>query len=112
MLVDVRVTADLYPPGPKDWSNYSLDVEAATKQFHDRLVERTLGSPSDGGSWRRLPEGQPTLERPIGWRFTWGRASSHHNSRGGGTYITISYGDRKEEANKAYGRRTAADNQA
>lgn len=106
LLVYVSISANLYPPGPNDWSDYSLDVESETKRFHDRLLEEILGSPSDGGSWSRLPGGQGTLERPLGWRFPWGRVSSSHDSRGGGTYITISYGNRHEEANNAYRRRT------
>src|SRR5688572_25318733 len=35
MIVSINISADLYPPGVKDWSNYSLDVEAAIKDFHD-----------------------------------------------------------------------------
>jgi hypothetical protein len=108
VLVRVSITTDLYPPGPKDWSNYSLDVQAATKRFHDLLLEKVLGPPSDGGSCHPLPTDQAILERPLGWRFPWGRVFSYHDSRGGGTRIDISYGDRLEEATKAYERRTVA----
>lgn len=104
VLVDVSLTADLYPPGPKDWSSYSLKVEAATKQFHDRLLEAMFGKPTKGGSFflGRLPEGEATLERPLCWTFPWGTVSSYHDSKGGRTAITVSYGNRKEVAAKAY----------
>jgi hypothetical protein len=110
MLVNVSVTADLYPPGPKDWSKYSLEVEAATKQFHDGLLKRIFGNPSKGGSFlfRRLPERKETLEWPLRWDFSWGSVFSYHDSKGGGTYITVGYGNRKEDASNAYRRRSGA----
>jgi hypothetical protein len=110
LLVFVSISADLYPPGPKDWSNYSLEVEAATKQFHDRLLEQLLGNPSKGASFLlgRLPAVKETLERTLRWDFAWGSVFSSHDSKGGGTDITVRYGNRLEEANKAYQRRSAA----
>lgn len=107
-LLGGTVPEDLYPPGPKDWSRYSLEVEAKTKQFHDRLLEGMFGKPSKGGSFLlgRLPEGPETLERALSWRFPWGAVCSGHDSKGGGTYITVSYGNRHEEASKAYRRRS------
>jgi hypothetical protein len=108
-LVHVNITADLYPPGPNDWSRYSLDVEAVTKHFHDHLLEEMFGKPSKGGNFlfRRLPTGQETLDRPFQWNFSWGNICSYHDSRGGGTYITIGYGNRRVEAERAYRRRSA-----
>jgi len=104
ILVYVSLCADLYPPGSKDWSNYSLAVEEATKQPHDGLLTRILGKPNKGGSFLlgRLPKGEVTLKRPLFWNFPWGRICSVHDSRGGGTFITINYGDRMDKANKAF----------
>ena len=104
MLVEVSMTVDLYPPGPKDWSGYSLAVEAQTKQFHDRLLAEMFGDRSR--AIRMFPSGLPkleaTLDKPLYWKFPWGIVSSYHDSKGGGTYITVGYGNRNEEANKAY----------
>jgi hypothetical protein len=103
MLVSVSVTADLYPPGPKDWSNYSLDVEAATKDFHDRLLERQLGAAeSPQVSAARLTPTQAALARPRNWAFAWGAVASIHDTKGGGTFILVQYGNRREEADRAY----------
>jgi hypothetical protein len=104
ILVYVSLCADLYPPGPKDWSNYSLAIQATTKQFHDRLLAQMLGKPTKGGSLflGQLPKGEVTLKRPLFWRFPWGHIYSSHDLKGGGTNITISYGNRKNEAEKAY----------
>jgi hypothetical protein len=107
LLIRMDLTADCYPPGPRplDWSTYSLEVEAATKRFHDDLLERILGRPSkiiNGGVQPPLPDSQATLGRLYSWQFSWGRVSSYHDSRGGGTYITVRYGNRREKANRAY----------
>jgi hypothetical protein len=109
LLVSLDLSADLYPPGPKDWSNYSLVVEAETKLFHDRLLEKLLGSPSRGASFflRRLPDVDVTLELPLRWNFAWGSVSSSHDSKGGGTFFRVAYGNRREEASMAYRRRSA-----
>ncbi len=107
LLVDVSMTVNLYPPGQDDWSRYSLDVEAATKRFHDRLLEQMLGNPTIGGSVvpEDLPEGWASLGRPMGWRFPWGEVRSGHDFKGGGTCITIGFGNRKEEASRMHLRR-------
>ena len=110
LLIHAQITASFYPPGPNDWSNYSLDVEAATKRYHDALLQRMFGKPSTGESFlfRRLPKGQETLDRPLDWKFPWGSVFSCHDSRGGGTFIRVSYGNRNEEASKAYSQRSKA----
>jgi hypothetical protein len=109
LLVYVSMTADLYPPGPKDWSQYSLDVEAATKEFQDRLLVGMFGKPSESGSFLLggLSKGRETLERPLRWDFPWGSVFSAHDSKGGGTAITVRYGDRLEQASRAYAQRSA-----
>ena len=104
LLVTVTVAADLYPPGPKDWSNYSLDVEAATKDFHDRLLEGQLGAPAESPavSAAGLTPAQATLARPRRWAFAWGAVSSVHDTKGGGTFLMVQYGDRRAEAERAF----------
>lgn len=104
MLVNVDLTADLYPPGPKDWSRYSLDIEAAAKQFHDRLLEQMFGPPTHRehifpGS---LPRTQSALEIPLRWDFSWGQIFSSHDFNGGGTSIILRYADRTEQANRLH----------
>jgi hypothetical protein len=104
MLVTVTVTIDLYPPGPKDWSNYSLDVEATTKDAHDQLLRRSLGEPSESCA---IPTGgfsatQATLAQPHTWTRPWGSAWSGHDTKGGGTFLMVHYGNRREEANRAF----------
>jgi hypothetical protein len=104
MLVSLDITADLYPPGAKDWSNYSLDVEATTKEFHDRLLEQALGKPTrtDRLSMSNLTPTQTMLARSLMWKFRWGSVVSEHDQRGSGTSIFVSYGNRHEEASKTY----------
>jgi hypothetical protein len=104
MLVYASLSANLYTPGVFDWSNYSLDVEAATKELHDRLLNQLLGKPTRStrlSVGQLLPE-QATLARPLTWQFPWGQVGSGHDFKGGGTCITISYGNRREEACRLY----------
>lgn len=104
MLVSLSVTVDHYPPGPRDWSDYSLDVEAAAKDFHDRLLEDLLGGPTESSelSTNGLTEAQATLARPRRWILPWGKVLSSHDQKGGGTAIIVLYGDRQEEANRLF----------
>jgi hypothetical protein len=104
MLVDVSITAEFYPPGQRDWSSYSLEVEAETKRFHDELLERLLGKSRESKrlSWSWLFGQTSVLEEPHSWRFPWGTVSSFHDLKGGGTEIMLSYGHRREEADWAY----------
>jgi len=103
ILVSADMTVDMYPPGPKDWSDYSLDVEAETKKFHDNLLEKILGRPaaSDFLPNINLAAGQECLCRPLKWIFPWGIVRSSHDFKGGGTYMMVSYGNRFEEGAKA-----------
>lgn len=104
LLVYVSFSADLYPPGPKDWSTYSLEVEAEMKRFHERVLTDMLGKPTRGGGifTRRPPKGTKTLDEPVSWKFGWGAVGSYHDSRGGGTYMHVAYGNRLEECSRAY----------
>ena len=100
-LVSVDLTADLYPPGPKSWSTYSPEIESATEDFHDRLLEYFFAGSSRGERFdaSRPPGGQAPLKN---WPFPWGKACSWHDPRGNGTFITVSYGNRQDEAASAY----------
>jgi hypothetical protein len=104
LLVSLTLTVDLYPPGPRDWSSYSLEVEAATKEFHDGLLTRTLGKPTQAEPLPLRPQASTpaTLTRPLIWSYPWGRVISGHDFKGGGTSITVQYGNRLEEASEAY----------
>ena len=107
MLVSTHMTVDFYPPGPKDWSNYSLDVETATKQRHDAVLEEILGKPteSDRLAGVNLDAAHEPLARPLMWDFPWGTVRSSYDFKGGGTYIIVSYGNRHEEATQEYRKR-------
>ena len=104
MLVSTNMSVDFYPPGPKDWSNYSLDVETATKQCHDALLQEILGKPAESNRLAgvNLDAAHESLARPLMWDFPWGTVRSSYDFKGGGTYIIVSYGNRQEEATKAY----------
>jgi hypothetical protein len=103
MLLSVNLTADLYPPGPKSWDTYSSKTEAATKDFHDRLLQYVFTDPVHSNRFHveRLSEDEAILARPVDWPFPWGSVASAHDPRGCETYITVSYGNRYTEAVKA-----------
>jgi len=108
-LLYLNLCVSLYPPGAVDWESYSLDVEAAIKSLHDRLLTAQFGPPS---RVQHLPMAYATpaeasLESTLTWEFPWGRVVSAHDVKGGGTSITVRYGNRLEEANKDYRIRTA-----
>lgn len=104
MLVFISITADIEPGKAKDWSTYSLDTEAATKRFHERLLEGMLGQPTERLSLGidRFKGDQATLGEPVSWVYPWGKVTSAHDLKGGGTSIVVNYGNRLEEANRAY----------
>lgn len=104
MLVYVELTVSLYAPDQRDWSHYSLDVEAAQKNLHERILETQFGKPQIGASIlpARFPANQNTLNQRADWGFKWGRVSSCHDSKGGGTFVCVNYGDRMEKAMSAY----------
>jgi len=103
LVLSVNLTADLYPPGPKSWDTYSDKTEAATKDFHDRLLQYVFADSVRGEQFHveRLSEDETILARPLNWPFPWGSVDSTHDPRGCETYITVSYGNRYAEAVKA-----------
>ena len=104
VVVYTTLNVDFYPPGPKDWSDYSLDVEAETKQFHDSILDKILGKPTESDLLPNLnlDAAHEILARPLKWCFQWGTVLSSHDFKGGGTYITVSYGNRREQATREY----------
>ncbi|MGO9828555.1 MAG: hypothetical protein ACLPJH_00325 [Myxococcaceae bacterium] len=108
-LVYLELAADLYPPGPKSWSTYSLKTEATTKDFHDQLLHYLFDVSASRGPFQvaQLSEDESILARPVEFPFSWGTVSSSHDSRGGGTSITVSYGNRLAEALATLKNRTA-----
>ena len=104
VIVSATMSVNLYPPGAADWSHYSLDVEAAAKQFYDAMLQEILGAPADSQllANMNLDAAHECLARPLLWVFPWGTVRSAHDFKGGGTYIMVSYGNRKEEASKLY----------
>ena len=71
--------------------------------LHDRLLKEMLGTPT--GTWppgqKLSPETTP-LSRPWTWQFPWGRVLSTHDSKGGGTFFRVEYGDRAEQAMRRF----------
>ena len=98
-LVNIDLIANLYPPIPKDQHQYSLDIEAAIKQLHDRLLEQMFGPPTERLRIfpNPLPPSQSILEWPLRWDFPWGQVFSSHDFNGGGTSIIIRYSDRTDQ---------------
>lgn len=92
-LTSVTLSLDFYPPGPKDWSSYSLDVEAQAKEHYDALLTEILGPPTEAIhlAGMSLAPAHAALSRPLAWHYPWGTVRSAHDSKGGGTYIAVSY---------------------
>lgn len=107
MLIYLDLSVNLYPPHATDWSSYSLDIEAAIKSFHDRLLREQLGEPTRAYplSLSYLTPAQASLEKSLEWKFPWGRVFSAHDTKGGGTSFSVQYGDRLAEANRLYHQR-------
>ncbi len=99
-LVSVDLSVDLYRPGPRSWTTYDLATEAATKDFHDCLLESIFGEAANGASFHagRVSKDKAILNRPVSWSFPWGKVWSLHDPKGGGTSITVSYGNRHAAA--------------
>jgi hypothetical protein len=85
----IELTVDFSPPGPRNWSNYSHDIERQTKGFHDRILDQLLGRP-------RLRERLLACFRPraLEWVYQWGRVGSFLGDRGGSAFISIRYSER------------------
>ena len=94
------LATDLYPPGPKSRDTYSREIEAATKDFHDRLLRYTFSDPATRGIFHaeQLSEDHALLGNQLTWTFPWGKVCSLHHPRDLITSIIITYGDRWAEA--------------
>jgi len=104
LLVNINLAVCLYPPDQRDWAHYSLDIEAAQKSLHERILREQFGKPSIGARLLSslFPGKQDTLNQRVDWHFKWGEVSSCHDSKGGSTFILVRFGDRMEEATAAY----------
>jgi hypothetical protein len=104
LLVYVEFSVSLYRADQRDWAHYSLDIEAAQKALHERILREQFGKPSIGASLlsNRFPTQHDILNQRVDWHFKWGQVSSCHDSKGGGTFVRVSYGDRMGRATAAY----------
>jgi len=102
-LLSISLTIDVYEKGAT-WDDYSFESEAGTKLLHEALLTRLLGEPThrDHRFAFGKSKAEAILAQPVTWEFEWGRAVSSHDSKGGGTYITLAFGDRMNEARRAY----------
>ncbi|MCA9257491.1 MAG: hypothetical protein KDA33_17710 [Phycisphaerales bacterium] len=102
-LLSISLTIDAYGPGAT-WDDYSLESEARSKLLHEALLTRLLGEPTHRD--HRFAFGksgaEEILTQPVTWEFAWGRAISSHDSKGGGTYITLAFGNRMNDARRAF----------
>ncbi len=102
-LAEIDLVADLYPPGPRDWSTqHSSGIEVAIKDLHERLLNQLFGRPqvSHPGPVKYLARQSPLDDR-YEWVFPWGRVGSLHDDRNGESFIRILYGTRREVASRA-----------
>lgn len=104
-LLNASVQVTYNKPGAT-WDDYSEELEAKAKQFHDAWLDRLFGPPHTVerlGSRTASPV-EAALHTFIGYTFAWGRVDSCHDPRGGDTSIVIGYGDRRERAYEAFRR--------
>jgi hypothetical protein len=98
LLLFIDLTVSHYPPDQKDLSE---NIEADTKDFHDRLLEQTLGPPARTTvSPSSFPDRFPILHHSLEWSFPWGKISSLFDGRSCSSLIMVSYGNRREEAHE------------
>lgn len=92
-LDHISMSVDLYPPGPRDWSQWSLEMESQIKLFHDALLRRLLGEPTriTPLPGYKLHDPPRTIDMPEAWDFPWGTITSAHDFKGSGTYIIVRY---------------------
>ncbi|MEM7455299.1 MAG: hypothetical protein AAF456_13190 [Planctomycetota bacterium] len=95
LIVSVDLTVSLYPADKRGWEHYSSDVEADCKRLHEQLLALQLGAPANAIDNESMSQ-REFLTTRVDWDFDWGQASSFHDSNGGGTFIRICYGDRRE----------------
>jgi hypothetical protein len=100
VLVSVDLCVNLYPPGAVRWESYSDGIEAAVKDFHDRLLQHLFTKHASAASFHaaQLSQDLGILKQPVNWTFPWGRVISYHDSRSSTTFISVLYGNRLAEA--------------
>jgi hypothetical protein len=106
LLLSVDLTVNHYAP---DQKTVSEKVEAAAKDFHDRLLERSLGRHSKTVlSPSSFPDRHPTLDRSLEWAFPWGTVSSIFVGQSCSSLMMVRYGKRWEEAHALDRRRRSS----
>ena len=100
VITSVDINVNLYGPGAKTWDSYSDKIEAAAKDFHDRLLQHLFSKheTSDTFHAAQLSDDVALLAHSTDWPFAWGAVSSFHDPRSSGTKITVSYGNRLADA--------------
>lgn len=97
-LVSVDLCANLYPAGAVGWEHYSDEIEAATKDFHDRLLQHLFAKHASAKTFQapaaELSRDPAILKRTVEWPFPWGKVVSQHDPRSSTTSILVMYGDR------------------
>jgi hypothetical protein len=93
VIVSVDINVNLYGPGATTWDSYSDTIEAAAKDFHDRLLQHLFlkHQTSDTFHVARLSDDVAVLAHSTDWPFSWGAVSSYHDPRSLGTKITVFY---------------------
>jgi len=100
LIVSVDINVNLYGPGAKTWDSYSDTVEAATKDFHDRLLQHLFSKHEQTDTFHvaQLSDDVAVLAHSTEWPFAWGVVRSFHDPRSLGTQITVLYGNRLADA--------------
>jgi hypothetical protein len=98
LLLSVDLTVSHYPP---DAIHVSEKIEAAAKDFHDRLLEQLLGQPSKTTvAPSSFTDTYPTLNRSLEWVFPWGSVASIFIGQSCSSLMLVRYGNRFEEADE------------
>lgn len=101
VLIDFQVTTNFYGANQRKWEDFSLEIEAQSKTFHDELLQKILGKPHKK-FLLPLENGESVLDYRMEYSYAWGIVWSVYDSKGGFAYIGVKYGSRHENANKDY----------
>ena len=102
LLVHLDLVANLYPKGQWSQTHFDLNVESATKRFHDELLLKMLGAPELEDNLEvirayELGNDHINLANRAIWRFPWGSISSFHDFSGRKTEIRVVYATRHQQ---------------
>ena len=109
LLLHLDLRANLYPA---DWnrSERNLDVEVETKDFHERILAKMLGSPEitdDLEKFRayELSGHYLPLAQQSAWKFPWGIVTSKHSFNESMASMRVTYATRPQRSMKRFVRR-------